>query len=199
MATRVPAEQRRKDLVEAAFRVMALSGVQKTTTYAICAEAGVTQSVFHYCFRSKKELFQELIRSVVVEMVDTPSAPPAAGADVHEAVRIVLDNAWQHAKMHPDRHLVAYELTTMALRDPELSDLATWQYQQYFEQAVRAMNTVQGSACIEWSLPVAVLGRMVATVMDGLVLGWLADRDDDAAECSLAQFVDVIANLAVEN
>jgi AcrR family transcriptional regulator len=198
MASRVSVEQRRKDLVDAAFRVMAQFGVQKTTTYAICAEAGVNQSVFHYCFRSKKELFQELIRSVVVEMVDAPVALPTTGYRAHEAVRIVMENAWQHARAHPDRHLVAYELTTMALRDPELADLASWQYQQYFEQAMRAMTMVQDSARVEWPLTADVLGRMVATIMDGLVLGWLADHDDAAAERALAQFVDVIAKLAVD-
>ncbi|OZC44399.1 hypothetical protein CH286_20790 [Rhodococcus sp. WWJCD1] len=199
---RVPVGQRRQELVEAAFRVIAASGIQKTTTRAICAEAGVNQGIFHYCFNSKKELFQELIRSVVTGMVETSAEIKPARSDTDTdtatAVRTVFDTAWQHARAHPDRHLVGYELTTMALRDDELSDLAAWQYRQYFEQSVRAMAAVEESAHIRWSIPMPVLGRMVATILDGLVLGWLADRDDDATERALTQFADVVAELAIE-
>ncbi|MCZ4520497.1 TetR/AcrR family transcriptional regulator [Rhodococcus ruber] len=195
---RVPVGQRRQELVEAAFRVIAASGIQKTTTRAICTEAGVNQGIFHYCFNSKKELFQELIRSVVTGMVETSAEIRPARSDTATAVRTVFDTAWQHARAHPDRHLVGYELTTMALRDDELADLAAWQYQQYFEQSMRAMASVEESAQIRWSIPMPVLGRMVATILDGLVLGWLADRDDDATERMLAQFADVVAGFAVE-
>ncbi|MFB7756763.1 TetR/AcrR family transcriptional regulator, partial [Streptomyces sp. NPDC056121] len=55
---RMPSAQRRRQLVEAAIRVMARDGVAKTTTRSVVAEAGVSLSVFHYCFDSKQELLE---------------------------------------------------------------------------------------------------------------------------------------------
>ena len=48
---RIPADERRQQLVEAAIRVMARDSVAQATTRAIVGEAGMPLGVFHYCFR----------------------------------------------------------------------------------------------------------------------------------------------------
>ncbi len=196
MATRVSADQRRRDLVAAAFRVMARDGITATTTRAICSEAGVAQSVFHYCFRSKTELLQELMRTMVADMVDPAVLASAATSDPRESIRAGFRILWQEAVAHPDRQLVSYELTTTTLRDPELLQLSEWQYQQYFAAGTRFADAIAQTADIEWTAPIPVLSRMFATTIDGLVLGWLADRDHAQAEASLMLFADLFAGLA---
>jgi AcrR family transcriptional regulator len=196
VASRVPLEQRRADLIDAAFRTMARMGIGKATTRAICDEAGVHQSVFHYCFDSKKELYQELVRVVVVDMVDAAVLAPDTSTNADEAIRTSLERIWSEAKARPDRQLFAYELTTFVMRDPDLIDLAEWQYQQYFEQAERLALAIEQIADIEWSIPLPVLSRMLTTAMDGLILGWLTDRNDELAEAALSRFADYFATLA---
>jgi len=190
-------DQRRSDLVAAAFRVMSESGIGQATTRAICAEAGVHQSVFHYSFTSKKELLQELVRVVVGDMTDAAVLVSAADSEAGSSLRSAFRSLWEQARAHPDRQLVAYELTTYVMRDPELSDLAKWQYEQYFRQAERFAVAIEASAGIRWSVPMPTLTRMMATAIDGLVLGWLADRDDDSAEAALDEFATFFAGLAV--
>ncbi len=193
---RVPVEQRRKDLVEAAFRVMAQTGIAQATTRAICAEAGVHQSVFHYSFNSKKELLQELVRVVVVDMTDAAVMVAEVDSEADSSIRAAFKSIWEQAKAHPDRQLLSYELTTYVLRDPEMSELAKWQYEHYFNQAERFAVAVEASAHIRWSLPMPTLSRMLATAIDGLVLGWLADRNDESAEAALDEFATFFASLA---
>jgi AcrR family transcriptional regulator len=193
---RVSVDQRRNDLVAAAFRVMSQTGIGQATTRAICAEAGVHQSVFHYSFNSKKELLQELVRVVVVDMTDAAVLVSEVNSEAGSSIRSAFRVLWEQAKAHPDRQLVAYELTTYVMRDPELADLAKWQYEQYFKQAERFAMAIETSADIEWSVPMATLSRMMATAIDGLVLGWLADRDDESAEAALDEFATFFAGLA---
>jgi AcrR family transcriptional regulator len=193
---RVSVDQRRRDLVEAAFRVMAQTGIGQATTRAICAEAGVRQSVFHYSFNSKKELLQELVRVVVTDMTDAALLASEVDSEAGSSIRSAFRVLWEQVKAHPDRQLVSYELTTYVMRDPDLADLAKWQYQQYFEQAERFAIAIEDSAGIEWSLPMSTLSRMIATAIDGLVLGWLADRDDTSAEAALDEFATFFASLA---
>ncbi len=193
---RVSVDQRRSDLVEAAFRVMARTGIGQATTRAICAEAGVRQSVFHYSFNSKKELLQELVRVVVGDMTDAALLASEVDSDAGSSIRSGFKVLWEQVKAHPDRQLVSYELTTFVMRDPELVDLAKWQYEQYFKQAERFATAIEESAGIEWSVPMSTLSRMIATAIDGLVLGWLADRDDESAEAALAEFATFFAGLA---
>ncbi len=70
----VSAEQRRRDLIDAAIRVSSEVGLAAASTRAICTEAGVQQSVFHYCFSSKEELLRELTREVVATMLENAVA-----------------------------------------------------------------------------------------------------------------------------
>ena len=62
---RIPADQRRALLVQAALRVIAKQGVSGATTRAIVAEAGMSLASFHYAFRSHDEMMRELVAYVV--------------------------------------------------------------------------------------------------------------------------------------
>lgn len=194
---RVPVEQRRKDLVEAAFRVMARDGIGQSTTRAICAEAGVHQSVFHYSFASKKELFQELIRTTVVDMVDAAVLVSEVTLEPGESFRRGMQRVWEVAQAQPDRQLVGYELTTFVLRDPELAELAAWQYQQYFAQSQRFLSAIESASTTTWSIPRDVVVRMLTSAIDGLILGWLADDDTETGAAAMAAFADYFTSLAV--
>ena len=62
---RIPADQRRALLVQAALRVIAKQGVSGAATRAIVAEAGMSLASFHYAFRSHDEMMRELVAYVV--------------------------------------------------------------------------------------------------------------------------------------
>ena len=190
----VPVTQRRQELVEAAFRTIARLGIRRATTREICAEAGMQQGIFHYCFRSK----QELMRVMVVDMVDAAVIVSDFGDDPEQCIRMSLLRVWKHATEHPDRQLAAYELTTFMLRDKELSDLAAWQYRQYAEQGERLALAIESATGTGWSVPRPVLARMLSSGMDGLVLGWLADRDTEMAEAALDAFSTAVVGLSVQ-
>lgn len=203
---RISAAERRRLLVEAAFRVTAREGLQAATTRAVCEEAGMSQSVFHYCFRTKKEMLQGLVTVTVQDLVDVAVKGVEAAAagqfgprgtgDPSKVIGIVLNALWEEARARPERHLALYEVTAFVLRDPELAELAGWQYRMYFEQMEALLATLEGAAGIEWTTPRPVVARMLVSAFDGLVLGWLTDRDDAAVEASLAGYASAFAQLA---
>ncbi|QCQ89866.1 TetR/AcrR family transcriptional regulator [Rhodococcus sp. SGAir0479] len=193
----ISADRRRRDLLDAALRVTADEGLAAASTRAICAEAGVQQSVFHYCFASKEELLRELTREVVAGMVDVAVESLTPGADVEQSLLGGLNSLWETVRVQPEKQLVFFELTVGALRAPHRSDIAEWQYREYYDATGRFLSRLAETAGIEWAVPVPVLGRMVTTVIDGLVLGWLADRRTDEVEATLAPFAKLLASLAV--
>ena len=202
---RVSAVERRRLLVEAAFRVTAREGLQAATTRAVCEEAGMPQSVFHYCFRTKKEMLQELVTVTVRDMADVAGkgmeSAVVAGlasrgpADPSTVISRVLGSLWQEARNRPERQLVLYELTSFVLRDPELTELAEWQYRMYFQEMETLIASIEDAAGFEWTVPRPVVARMLVSSFDGLVLGWLTDRDDAAVEASLAGYASAFAGL----
>jgi AcrR family transcriptional regulator len=193
---RVPADQRRQELIDAAFTVMAREGVAAASTRAITAEAHAPLSAFHYCFRSKQELLQELTTTVVNGMVAEARKAMRPGANLPDALRDGMRRLWSVATRHPDQQLVLYELTCLSLRDGALAGLGKWQYDCYFAAAATFLEDLAGTAGTKWRLPLPVVSRMVVTSIDGLVLGWLADRNDEQALEALDGFAGQLAALA---
>lgn len=194
---RLAVAERRRMLLTAAARVMAREGIARTTTRAITAEAGMPRGSFHYCFRSKDELLRELITVVVTDMAQAARDAPAPGEDLPQSLRAGLRALFRTVSEHPDEQLVLYELTTYALRDPATAKLAEWQYQAYYQHATDYLDFAARRAGITWSLPMPTLARLFVTVIDGLCLNWLPDRDTAAALDVLDAFAGHLATLAV--
>ena len=190
---RVPAEQRRQNLIDAAFTVMARDGVAAASTRAITAEANAPLSAFHYCFRTKQELLQELTTTVVTGMLAEARQALHPGANLRDALRDGMRGLWSTAARRPDQQLVLYELTCLSLRDPALAGLGKWQYDCYFQAAAQFLEDLAAAAGTKWRLPIPVASRMFVTFIDGVILGWLADRNDEQALDALDGFVDQLA------
>jgi AcrR family transcriptional regulator len=169
-------DDRRRELVEAALRVMARDGVAAATTRAVTAEAGMTQSRFHYCFRSKAELLHEVVTAMVGNQVTSVLSAVRTGGDVGSALRAYC----QHLIDNPEWHQLSYELTQYALRTPGLAELAAQQYQAYLDGAAEVMAVVGAR----------VPARLVVAVLEGVTLQWLVDRDDAAALDTLYSFAE---------
>lgn len=196
---RVSAEQRRADLVAAAFRVMARTGVATASTYAIAAEAGVPQSVFHYCFRSKAELLQQLTREVVGSMANAgmTAKDVPVGSDPQTTLRAVMRGILDDALANPDEQRVLYELTTTVLHEDSTRDLARWQYEVYHVEMEKVLLAVAEATHTQWTIDMQVLRRLTSTQVDGLILAWLADGDTAAAYDAFDHYAQLLANFLV--
>jgi len=194
---RLAVADRRALLLAAASRVIARDGIAELTTRAIAAEAGMPQGAFHYCFRSKDELLAELIRATVDDLVARSSADPAVTGDPEETIRVGLRALWEGIVEPADKQLALYELTLYALRNADLAELPESQYRGYVLAATRFLDTVATHARITWTTPVPVLARLLVSVVDGLGLNWLADRDRAAAHAVLDAFAHQLAVSAV--
>lgn len=118
---RVPAEERRADLVQAAIQVATREGLAATTTRRIAQELGISVGIVHYCFRSKEELLHEVIRVIAEAQLVAARAAIVPGGDVATSVRNAFLGFWQLVEATPQAQLLTYELTSWALRNAGLS------------------------------------------------------------------------------
>jgi AcrR family transcriptional regulator len=128
---RMPSAERRRQLTEAAIRAMTRDGVSRTTTRSIAAEAGLSLSVFHYCFDSKQALIESVITTITEHSVTVVREAIRPKATLRETVRAGFQAYWDHVSAHPGEHMLTYELTQYALRQPGFEHLARRQYQLY--------------------------------------------------------------------
>lgn len=180
---KMPMAKRRQQLIDAAIAVMTRDGVQKATTRAIMAEAGTSLSVFHYCFRSKQELLDAVIKTLVHSTVKIAESSFEPDASRPERIRSGLQAYWAHLTAHPAEHLLTYELTQYCLREAGYAHVAREQYDHYARAFARVLETI---GCPPGE-PLEAVSRYCAVVLDGLTLDWLVRRDDDSARQGLDQ------------
>ncbi len=182
MATkRIPVQERRQALVEAAMRVMEREGIAAATTRAICAEAGMPNGFFHYCFTSKQELMLEVAQQFRRHFLELFTLTEGLEGDAHAVVSAALTAFLDDVASDPDIHQLTYELPLYALRDDELGGIARRCYEDNELVAAEFLRTAAGIAGCEWTVPVARLARYLAVAVDGTVLQWLMLRDDERA------------------
>ncbi len=193
------ADERRAELIEAAFRVMSKDGVTAGTVRAICSEAGMALATFHYCFRSRDELLRELM--VMLAMKERVAAETAMepGSDITDALRQAAFGYLHHLEQDPGHELVLFELVHHALRTPGLRDLADEQYRRYDETATNILTAAAEIADVTWTLELPVLARLVVTMIDGLTTTWLVDHDSAKAGQVIEAFVGYLSTAAISN
>lgn len=194
---RVPVEERRGQLVAAAFRVISQGGFAAATTRRVCAEAGAPLAAFHYCFESKQALLVALTEQTLAALVDVQTEAVVVENDVAASLRATLREYWATVEAEPERESVLMALTQHALADPGLSGVAELQYAAYHRTAHTVLDRISDACGVTWSVPVERMARMMVAVTDGVTLAWLVDRDNDAAVAALDAFADQLAGLAV--
>jgi AcrR family transcriptional regulator len=195
---RLPSAERRRQLTEAAIRAMARDGVPATTTRSIAAEAGVSLSVFHYCFDSKQELVESVITTITEHYVTVVKEAIRPRATLQDTVRAGFQAYWDHVRTHPDEHMLTYELTQYALRRPGFEHLARRQYELYTETYGELIDQLRRTMGIRLRVPVPVLARYLAAMTDGLTLNYLVLGDEAAWNDILDTVTAHIAGLVHE-
>ncbi|MFB7513467.1 TetR/AcrR family transcriptional regulator [Streptomyces sp. NPDC056144] len=192
---RMPSAERRAQLVEAAIRAMTRDGVARTTTRSICAEAGVSLSVFHYCFDSKQALLEAAIQTINANYVARVKSAVEPKATLRETVRAGLRTYWEHVTAHPGEHMLTYDLTQYALREPGFEHLARAQYEQYIASAVVLVDRVRETHGTEHRVPADAVGRYLAAAIDGLTLQFLVLGDEQGALRNLDMTADQLVSM----
>ncbi|MEF2978283.1 TetR/AcrR family transcriptional regulator [Subtercola sp. YIM 133946] len=195
--TRLPVAERRELLLDAALRVVAEQGISGATTRAIVAEAGVSLASFHYAFSSRDELIAELVNSVVASEQTALERLQLRGASMRDTVREGLLHYFDVLQKNPLREKAMFELTQYAMRSPELQPLARVQYERYYALAEQALEVAAESTGLRWSRPVDEIATILVVLTDGLTIGWLVNRDDDAALAIIDFAADSLGALAV--
>ena len=186
---RMSAAERREILIDAAIVVMSREGVPHTTTRAIVAEADMQIGVFHYCFRSKEELILEVMKEISHRSSVAVESAISGASDPAEIIKSAVDAYWHHIENNPLEHLLSYELTSYALRQPGNEAAAVAQYDYYFSVMAELLGKAAEVSGFEWSTPVDVLAPTVLAMIEGVTFQWLVCKDADKARAVLDQLV----------
>jgi AcrR family transcriptional regulator len=170
----VPVDQRRKEFVDAAVRVIARHGMSDATTRRIAEAADAPAAALHYCFRSKDELFVAVLEAEATMLVDQVG-PATSGSGLGLAAARVLRDVIAWLSINRDRALAAFDLELWALRQER--SLAARGYEMHIEPLMSYLLL----SCGPGDDPTVVpwVSRMINCLADGLMLQWFSFDDDE--------------------
>ncbi|QQR99882.1 MAG: TetR/AcrR family transcriptional regulator [Austwickia sp.] len=188
--SRVPADQRREQLIEATIDLAIREGLAAASVRRIADEANVSLGVVHYCFSSKEALLNAVAESFIKPIIGAVNqALDGHTGGFEEKAYEAFKAFWEHTQTQPGRQLLSYELAAWSIRgDGESARLLYKTYIDAIEVMITEYLGIRGSE----GLPTRTLARMVLAVCDGVMLSWLVDHDDEATFDVLQGFISVL-------
>jgi len=170
--TRISKDERRREIVEAATREFAVSGLHGTPVDAIAKQVGVSQPYLFQLFGTKKELFIAAVRRAFERTVATfRTAAAEAGEDAGPAdILITMGTAYQ--RLLDDRSLLLMQMQAyVACEDEEIRDVVR-------DEMLRLVSFVQSAsgapeeAIREWLAYGMLMNVVAAMDLTGVDADW---------------------------
>ena len=120
--TRLPAAERRSQLLDTAVEVFARDGFHATSMNDIAEAAGVTKPVLYQHFSSKRDLFIELLTEIGDELRDTIAKATADAAGPRQQIENGFRAYFSYVGDHTDAYRVLFG--SGARRDSEFASFA---------------------------------------------------------------------------
>lgn len=204
---RLPADQRRAQLLRAALEIAEHDGLGAVTVRGVAERAGVSLGVVHYCYTDKEELLRELIGAVNYEVHQAATAFVSVDFDsgtagpegLRQRLYEAIDLIWAVISASPDRQLLTYEIVSYSLRTYGLPEVGLARNQQESNEAIvrSVLERTAASAGMRWAKGLDEVSRVVLSMVVGIGLRWQIYRDDDQANDLLHHAVDLVVRDAL--
>ena len=106
---RLPAEERRKQILKSAVRVFARSNYRAAKVADIAAEAGVSEALLYKFFDSKQAIFLEILQHMSQRIVAAWQEEVDREEDAPTALRNMGTTYYERMRNHPEELRVQFQ------------------------------------------------------------------------------------------
>lgn len=165
---RLPAAERREQLLDTALGVFASRGYHDTSMNDIAEAAGVTKPVLYQHFASKRELYRELLAEIGAELRDTIAKATAQAEGPRQQIELGFDAYFRFVSEHRSAFQVLFGNGTR--RDEEFAEEAR-RVEASIAEVVADLIDVAGLGRQHR----IVLGNGIVGMAEGACRYWLAN------------------------
>jgi len=170
---RMPAAERREQLLRTAVGVFAEHGYHATSMNDVAEAAGVTKPVLYQHFSSKRELFIELLDDIGAELRETIAKATADAAGPRQQIEQGFRAYFSFVEESTDAFRVLFG--SGARRDPEFASFAR-AVEASIAEAISELIVVEGEPVAQSLL----LAHSIVGMTEAASRYWLAhDREPD--------------------
>ncbi len=189
MVSRPRSEGKRETILRAAIAVIAAQGVHGTTTRKIAAEAGINLGTLHYHFESKEAVLASVVSYLGALYRGNLERAFPDPEPLHDRIGSLMRFIWSEVQQNPQEQIALFDLLLYALtagRGPGAPPLEESPLPALYRQALADSSDVRDGTI---KADLDQLAGFLVNGFSGLLLHWLAARDDARAEGQLATLV----------
>lgn len=129
---------RRQQLVQIAFDLIAAKGFEGLRFQQVAATAGINNATLYYYFPSKEALIQGVVDFLMERLRTPPAQPVLAAANALEELRQMFEGARRRIGEDPSFFVVITELALRAKRDPAIDRIGE-QRDNFWERRIASI------------------------------------------------------------
>lgn len=171
---RVPAEERKEQLISATVELMRRDGVQAVTVRAIAKEANAPLATAHYCFSGKDEIMDAAAEAWLKNLSSYSGDVPLE-LGLRKAVENLAEAYWRALEEEPASLLAEIELVLWATRNATVSPLAGKIYPAFEVELGKIFSSAANSNGEECLISFPALVRSFLMIYDGATIQYLTD------------------------
>jgi len=195
LSTRVPAQERRRQLISATLGLMRRDGVQSVTMRAIAREANAPLAIAHYCFGDKGELM-DAAAEAWLQNLNRFSRSISVSLGLRKAVEQVAEGYWRSLEEEPASLLAEIELILWATRNADASPLAAKIYPAYEKELGCIFSSAAQHDDDQCLIDIATLVRSFLMIYDGSAIQYLTDPTATDHRATFLMLVDALLTKA---
>ena len=181
----------RAALVAAARTVFERDGFQAARITDIAKLAGMAHGSFYTYFSSKEEVFEEVVRGLLVELMGADGARQDNGTDtitrIERANRLYLEAYSRHSRL-----LRTWE--EVATFDDQLAGLLRVAKLQFVSRAERTLRTLQLAGRIDPELDPHYAANALTEMVGGFAHAWFVTGEEFELDRAVAQLTRLWVN-----
>lgn len=152
---RLPADLRRRSILDAALVVLSKQGYSGMTTARIAGRVGVSEPILYRHFSSKRAILRALLDEVIVRMTGAMAELIAGETDSVAALRRVC-RAYPELSRRYGREFRIINRTLVEAGDRETTEALTRHYDAYRSVLQKLIEKGQGSGALRRDIPASV-------------------------------------------
>ncbi len=198
-------------MVDAAVAIASRDGLDAVTDQSLAEHAGLSADDVDEIFPARGELFAAMGDLIVLHLSGAMREAVMYAASSLEvsgvrALRVLLHAGvsaiWPRIEAAPAEQILTYELTIRALRSrwhtPVSGVGPIEQYRLMDEEAVTFLAACAALSRTVWLEPIEAIAAFALSLLQGMILRWLVDRDDETMVAMLDDLVTVVAGKAAD-
>ena len=192
---RLPPDERRAHLFDAALAVFAELGYDRATLSDVVDRIGVTKGCLYHHFQSKEQLFFALLRDRVAATVrDDEEVLTAATGSREQVLRTLVERHWAHLQ-EPGQ----IELATLAMTElPKIPDAGRNVFDEVVARKRAMLRTAleRDNPCAEaQAVEIELAAMIIPWMILGVALGRHVCRGFERSTLSTEQVGDAVTNV----